>query len=332
MAYNQNNPNGSTTMANSSPVVIASDQTQIPVQLNAIQTTTTGTLTTATSTVVATDLMGVGAVTVSMYGTYAGITINPEVYDGVNWIPIVATQLNVANPTPSTSIAPGSNATNAWNVSPLLGVSQFRIRASTYTSGTANIRIEPSAQFTQPNVVVSNPTAGNLLATVSGTVTVASTTITSEVPGVGATNLGKAEDAAHASGDTGVLSLAIRNDNAATALTSANGDYSGIAVDAAGVILTREAPANTANKTNVTAATASTTVLAANAARKSALLVNESTSDCYVSYGGTASVTSYSFMLAAGNQATVSGSEFAGALVAIWNTATGTMRITETLV
>lgn len=46
--------------------------------------------------------------------------------------------------------------------------------------------------------------------------------------------LSHAEDSSHISGDIGVLSLAIRNDGAATTLTSANGDYSGIAVDSKG--------------------------------------------------------------------------------------------------
>lgn len=50
--------------------------------------------------------------------------------------------------------------------------------------------------------------------------------------------LSHAEDAAHVSGDIGVLSLAVRNDGAATTLTSANGDYSGIAVDSKGRIFT----------------------------------------------------------------------------------------------
>lgn len=48
----------------------------------------------------------------------------------------------------------------------------------------------------------------------------------------------KAEDAAHASGDMGSFILAVRNDGAATTFTSANGDYSPIAVDANGRVLT----------------------------------------------------------------------------------------------
>lgn len=57
--------------------------------------------------------------------------------------------------------------------------------------------------------------------------------VTSVVPGTGATNLGKAEDAAHTSGDVGVLALAIRNASLTT-LAGTELDYSGIAVDDVG--------------------------------------------------------------------------------------------------
>lgn len=59
--------------------------------------------------------------------------------------------------------------------------------------------------------------------------------VLSVVPGTGATNLGKAEDAAHASGDTGVLALAVRQDSDAT-MVSATGDYSALQVDANGYL------------------------------------------------------------------------------------------------
>lgn len=58
--------------------------------------------------------------------------------------------------------------------------------------------------------------------------------LTSVVPGTGATNLGKAEDAAHVSGDVGVLILGVRSDvpNLPTvASTNANSDYAAPAVD-----------------------------------------------------------------------------------------------------
>lgn len=58
-------------------------------------------------------------------------------------------------------------------------------------------------------------------------------TQTSIAPGTAAGHLGKAEDAAHTSGDTGVLTLCVRQDTAA-ALATTNGDYIPCATDATG--------------------------------------------------------------------------------------------------
>ena len=58
--------------------------------------------------------------------------------------------------------------------------------------------------------------------------------VTSIIPGTGATNLGKAEDAAHVSGDTGAMLLGVRNDTASTAGSGTNGDYTFIATTANG--------------------------------------------------------------------------------------------------
>jgi len=57
--------------------------------------------------------------------------------------------------------------------------------------------------------------------------------ITSVIPGTGATNLGKAEDAAHTSGDVGVMILAKRTDTAASSAGS-DGDYATINEDVNG--------------------------------------------------------------------------------------------------
>lgn len=60
--------------------------------------------------------------------------------------------------------------------------------------------------------------------------------VTSVVPGTGASNLGKAEDAAHSSGDVGVMPLAVRNDDLA-ALAGADGDYAPLQVTQNGALL-----------------------------------------------------------------------------------------------
>lgn len=57
--------------------------------------------------------------------------------------------------------------------------------------------------------------------------------VTRVLPGTAATALGKAEDAAHASGDVGVLALAVRRDAAAVG-SDVDGDYSTLNVDANG--------------------------------------------------------------------------------------------------
>lgn len=67
----------------------------------------------------------------------------------------------------------------------------------------------------------------------AGTNNIGDVDVLSVVPGTSATSLGKAEDAAHSSGDTGVMMLAVRNDSGATTF-GADGDYSPVAVDANG--------------------------------------------------------------------------------------------------
>ncbi len=61
--------------------------------------------------------------------------------------------------------------------------------------------------------------------------------VTTVIPGTAATNLGKAEDAVHATGDTGVMALAVANEAQAT--LAADGDYTPIAVDTKGSVLVK---------------------------------------------------------------------------------------------
>ncbi len=62
--------------------------------------------------------------------------------------------------------------------------------------------------------------------------------VTSIIPGTGATNLGKAEDAAHTSGDVGILNLGVRVDNPNTALTNTDADYSPLTTNKLGSLRT----------------------------------------------------------------------------------------------
>lgn len=109
------------------------------------------------------------------------------------------------------------------------------------------------------------PTLANV--TTVGTVTTLTGT-TTLTPGTGATNLGKAEDAAHTTGDVGVMDLGVRNDTLADQ-TNTNADYGAKSVDIKGRVMTAGAPralkgnvqvqlSNTTTETTIIAATAST--------------------------------------------------------------------------
>lgn len=78
----------------------------------------------------------------------------------------------------------------------------------------------------QVDVVGALPTGANTIGSIASITT-------SIVPGTAATNLGKAEDAAHTTGDTGVMALAVRSDTA-SALAGTTGDYIPLTTDNAG--------------------------------------------------------------------------------------------------
>lgn len=151
---------------------------------------------------------GHAVVTVQVTGTFTATVTFEATLDGTNWVAVEAVNINDGSKS-TTASAPGIF------LAPIAGATSFRARV-TWTSGTS-VTVKGRAL---PNVGVS-------LADVS-----ASSTVTQVTPGTGATDLGKAEDAAHTSGDVGVEMLAVRQ-NSATAL-AANGDYIPLIVDANG--------------------------------------------------------------------------------------------------
>ena len=87
----------------------------------------------------------------------------------------------------------------------------------------------------QVDVVAALPAGTNAigkLAANSG-VDIGDVDVTSVVPGTGASNLGKAEDGAHTSGDVGVMSLAVRNDVRAS-LAGTDLDYAPLQLNSSG--------------------------------------------------------------------------------------------------
>ena len=82
--------------------------------------------------------------------------------------------------------------------------------------------------------------------------------------------------------------------------------------------------------TNVTSAAVSTSILASNANRRMAIMVNDTDKNAYVKLGTTASTTSFSYKLTPGQTLELPIPVYTGAIDAIWDTSpTGSMRVTE---
>lgn len=83
-------------------------------------------------------------------------------------------------------------------------------------------------------------------------------------------------------------------------------------------------------QTSVAGSAASVTLLAANAARKGAFIVNDSTVNLYVRLqAAAASTANYSVKLGPGDTLTLSRGDYAGEIRGIWDSATGNARVTE---
>ncbi|MEK9697444.1 MAG: hypothetical protein VW270_16895 [Candidatus Poseidoniales archaeon] len=114
------------------------------------------------------------------------------------------------------------------------GTATGALRVELPTNGTGVIATV-GAVTAITNALPAGSNAIGKLAANSG-VDIGDVDILSVIPGTGATNLGKAEDAAHSSGDTGVMSLGVRTDTPDTAKSGADGDYTPIATTSTGAL------------------------------------------------------------------------------------------------
>lgn len=87
----------------------------------------------------------------------------------------------------------------------------------------------------------------------------------------------------------------------------------------------------TSTLANVSSSATTVTVLAANALRKGAVIVNDSTQILYLKFGATASATSYTYKLGGGETLEIPGANvlYTGIIDGIWASANGNARVTE---
>lgn len=138
------------------------------------------------------------------------------------------------------------------------GVQHQRVKLQYGTDGSATdvsdsnpLPIDDAGgSLTVDGAVTANAGTGTMTVTDDGSFTLAANSgvdigdvdVTSVVTGTGASNLGKAEDAAHSTGDVGVMSLVVRNDTLA-ALAGTDGDYAPLQVNASGALYIQEGSA-----------------------------------------------------------------------------------------
>jgi len=86
----------------------------------------------------------------------------------------------------------------------------------------------------------------------------------------------------------------------------------------------------TATLTNVASSASNVTVVAANSSRRALIIVNDSTAILYLKFGATATTSSYSVKLIAGETYNSPiANVYTGIIDGIWASANGNARVTE---
>lgn len=245
--------------------------------------------------------------------------------------------LRVELPTNGTGVV-GLNAGTA--LIGKVGIDQVTANANEVVTKTGSVTAATLSAETTKVIGTVNIAAAQTLATV--TTVGAVTAITNALP-VGTNNIGDVDvltvpadpfgvnaDAASATGSISAkLKFIASTGIPITGTVTVNSH----AVTNAGTFAVQNTPVGSPTPTlaNVAGSASSVTVLASNANRKSAIFYNDSSADCYLKYGTTASTTSFTYLLPAYGTLSIKGDEYSGRIDGIWTSATGNMRVTETV-
>lgn len=148
----------------------------------------TGTITSASSTVPV-NVARVSNVMVYVAGTFAGVnftfegSLNSTNGTDGNWFGIQAVRSN-ANTIETTSGVIAAAPAYGWELS-VNGLNWFRVRATAWTSGTANIQIQPGAYATEPipaaQTSATQPVSGTVTANIGSGSLAAGTNLIGDV-------------------------------------------------------------------------------------------------------------------------------------------------------
>lgn len=85
----------------------------------------------------------------------------------------------------------------------------------------------------------------------------------------------------------------------------------------------------TATLSNVAGTASNVTVLASNTSRRAVVIVNDSTAALRLKFGSAASATSFTYLLQPGDTLELTSTIYTGIITGLWDSATGSARVTE---
>lgn len=185
-------------------------------------------------------------------GTYTGALSLQGTVDGTTWITFGSASVFYRQ---STGVFNGTIGSAVQDIfqSNISGMTKVRVTALATVSGTAVVSLRLSMATSLVALDAPLPAGSNVIGA-----------ITTIIPATSATNLGKAEDAAHTTGDVGVFSLGVRNDTLLDT-TNTTADYTQLSTDIKGRVMTAGAPRalKGIQQTSVSNTTSETTIITA---------------------------------------------------------------------
>lgn len=235
--------------------------------------------------------------------------------------------------TGTVAVTGGSTSANQATELARIGIETETAPANDTASSGLNGRLQRIAQRASSLIALFPASLGQKTMAASLAVALASdqTSIPVAATLVAGTNTNEvvgdaAEDAALAGNP---LRMGGRASTAIPTAMSADNDIETQWLDRNGAAMMRKRPVSTATLANVTAATSSVTLLAANTARAGAKIFNDSTSALRLKYGSTASATSFVELVPPGGMWIWDDDGYTGIITGIWDAANGAARTLE---
>ena len=259
MAYKKSNPNGQATMANSEPVVLASDQASIPVTVSGVATAANQTTIIGHVDGIETLLGTMDADTSTLAGAVAGTEMQVDIVGSLPAGSAIIGRFGIDQTTPGTTNLVALSA-ETTKVIGTIRIASGGVASGSFASGSIASGAIASGAIAAGAIAAGATSIATTEDTASAAadhlVKVAAIRLDTPVANANVSNSGdytqfaldnkqklwtadnQIEDGAHATGDRGSFMLGVRVDTPNTASSGADADYTGVAVNKVGSVRT----------------------------------------------------------------------------------------------